>query len=164
MKKRKWFFQEATLLVAVILLVVVSAWRDPKFLNSYNLQVIAREAALFGIMGIGETLVILTAGIDLSPGSLVALSGVVVAYLIVFAKFPISLAILTVILMGAHLARNFDCHLDGSVRWSVAWFFRNEVESPSFHHHFGNFERRKRIGNGDLHLGDGRTTDCQLAR
>ncbi|MCS7186295.1 MAG: ABC transporter permease [Armatimonadetes bacterium] len=100
MKKRKWFFQEATLLAAVILLVVVSAWRDPKFLNAYNLQVIAREAALFGIMGIGETLVILTAGIDLSPGSLVALSGVVVAYLIVFAKFPIPLAVITVILMG----------------------------------------------------------------
>ncbi|MCX7643492.1 MAG: ribose ABC transporter permease, partial [Armatimonadetes bacterium] len=100
MKKWKWSFQEATLLAAVILLVVVSAWRDPKFLNAYNLQVIAREAALFGIMGIGETLVILTAGIDLSPGSLVALSGVVVAYLIVFAKFPIPLAVITVILMG----------------------------------------------------------------
>lgn len=100
MRRKKWLFQEATLLIAIAVLVVVSAWRDPKFLNAYNLQVIAREAALFGIMGIGETLVILTGGIDLSPGSMVALSGVVVAYLIVFAKFPISLAILTVVVMG----------------------------------------------------------------
>jgi len=100
MRRRKWAFQEATLLAAIFVLVALSAWRDPKFLNAYNLQVIAREAALFGIMGIGETLVILTAGIDLSPGSLVALSGVVVAYLIVFAKFPIPLAIVAVILMG----------------------------------------------------------------
>ncbi|MGQ9461539.1 MAG: ABC transporter permease [Candidatus Fervidibacter sp.] len=100
MQRKRWLFQEATLLVAIVVLVLVSAWRDPKFLNAYNLQVIAREAALFGIMGIGETLVILTGGIDLSPGSMVALSGVVVAYLIVFAKFPISLAILTVIVMG----------------------------------------------------------------
>jgi len=96
-----WFFQEATLLVAIVVLVAITAWRDIKFLNAYNLQVITREAALFGIMGIGETLVILTGGIDLSPGSMVALSGVVVAYLIVFAKFPISLAILAVVLMGA---------------------------------------------------------------
>ncbi|MCS7264106.1 MAG: ABC transporter permease [Armatimonadetes bacterium] len=101
MRKRNWAFQEATLIASILLLVIISAWRDPKFLNAYNLQVIAREAALFGIMGIGETLVILTAGIDLSHGSLVALSGVVVAYLIVFAQFPITIAILTVILMGA---------------------------------------------------------------
>jgi hypothetical protein len=80
-----WFFQEATLLVAIVVLVAITAWRDIKFLNAYNLQVITREAALFSIMGIGETLVILTGGIDLSPGSMVALSGVVVAYLIVFA-------------------------------------------------------------------------------
>ncbi|MER3501138.1 MAG: hypothetical protein IMHGJWDQ_002199 [Candidatus Fervidibacter sp.] len=93
-------FQEATLILAIVALVLLSAWRDPKFLNAYNLQVIAREAALFGIMGIGETLVILTGGIDLSPGSLVALSGVVVAYLMVFAHFPIPLAVLAVIGMG----------------------------------------------------------------
>lgn len=100
MRWRRWLFQEATLLVAIVVLIAVTAWSDVKFLNAYNLQVIAREASLFGIMGIGETLVILTGGIDLSPGSVVALSGVVVAYLIVFAKFPVSLAVLTVTLMG----------------------------------------------------------------
>ncbi len=100
MTKRRLVFQETTLLTAIVVLVALSAWRDPKFLNAYNLQVIAREAALFGIMGIGETLVILTGGIDLSPGSLVALSGVVVAYLMVFAQLPIPVAVLTVVLMG----------------------------------------------------------------
>ncbi len=100
MQRRRRLFQEATLLMATVSLFAFSAWREPKFLNLYNLQIIAREAALFGIMGIGETLVILTAGIDLSPGSLVALSGVIVAYLMVFAKLPIPVAVSAVLLMG----------------------------------------------------------------
>ncbi len=100
MVKGRRLFQEATLLIAIAVLVALSAWRDPTFLNAYNLQVIAREAALFGIMGIGETLVILTGGIDLSPGSLVALSGVIVAYLMVFMHLPILVAVIVVIVLG----------------------------------------------------------------
>lgn len=100
---RRFLFQEVTLAVTIIFLIVFSAWREPRFLNTYNLQVIAREAALFGIMGIGETLVILTAGIDLSPGSLVALSGVLVAYFMVFWDIPIPLAIGTVVSVGVFI-------------------------------------------------------------
>jgi ribose transport system permease protein len=93
-------FQEATLLVALVLLVTFSVWRNPAFSSRENWQIIAREAALFGILGIGETLVILTGGIDLAPGSLVTLSGVVVAYLLVFAHLSMPLAFSLVLLMG----------------------------------------------------------------
>jgi len=93
-------FQEATLLVALVLLVAFSIWRNPAFSSRENWQIITREAALFGILGIGETLVILTGGIDLAPGSLVTLSGVVVAYLLVFTHLPMPLAFFLVLLMG----------------------------------------------------------------
>jgi ribose transport system permease protein len=81
-------------------LVAFSVWRNPSFWGRENLQVIAREAALFGMLGIGETLVILTGGIDLSPGSLVTLSGVVVAYLMVFVHCPVPLAIGAAVALG----------------------------------------------------------------
>jgi ribose transport system permease protein len=117
-------FQEATLLVALVLLVTFSVWRNPAFSSRENWQIIAREAALFGILGIGETLVILTGGIDLAPGSLVTLSGVVVAYLLVFAHLSMPLAFSLVLLMGlligwcmACSSRNFGCRLSSS-RWA----------------------------------------------
>lgn len=93
-------FQEATLLIALAMLITFSVWRNPAFSSRENWLIIAREAALFGILGIGETLVILTGGIDLAPGSLVTLSGVVVAYLLTVVHLPIPLAFLLVLLMG----------------------------------------------------------------
>jgi len=63
-----------------------SAWprsyRWPNFLKSDNLLNIANQIAVIAIVAIGMTLVIITAGIDLSVGSLIALSAVVCALLI----------------------------------------------------------------------------------
>jgi ribose transport system permease protein len=52
------------------------------FLNPFNLINVARQVALFGIVSIGMTFVILTAGIDLSVGSIVAVAAVVSALLL----------------------------------------------------------------------------------
>lgn len=57
-------------------------YRWPNFLKSDNLLNIANQIAVIAIIAIGMTLVIITAGIDLSVGSLIALSAVVAAYLI----------------------------------------------------------------------------------
>ena len=51
----------------------------PNFLKRDNLSNVAAQSAIFAIVGIGMTMVIITAGIDLSVGSLVALSAVTVA-------------------------------------------------------------------------------------
>jgi ribose transport system permease protein len=54
----------------------------PNFLTSSNLLNVANQVAVYAILAIGMTMVIITGGIDLSVGSLIALSSVVVAMLI----------------------------------------------------------------------------------
>lgn len=61
--------------------VVAIATAAPGFLRPENIMAIARQSAVHGIMAIGMTLVILTGGIDLSVGSLLALCGVLCATL-----------------------------------------------------------------------------------
>lgn len=67
---------------ALILLIVVATFTSPHFLNPTNLLNVFRQVALYGILGVGMTFVILTRGIDLSVGSTVAISGVCGALLI----------------------------------------------------------------------------------
>jgi len=62
---------------ALLVLCVIGAFSAPAFLQSGNLINVGREAALIGIVGIGLTFVILTAGIDLSVGSIVGVVAVV---------------------------------------------------------------------------------------
>ena len=64
----------------LLLLIIVFALIEPKFLNPFNLLNVMRQVSISGLIAIGMTFVILTAGIDLSVGSLVALCGLVGAY------------------------------------------------------------------------------------
>ncbi|MCS7201296.1 MAG: ABC transporter permease [Dictyoglomus sp.] len=77
--RRSIYFRELNILIALIILSTVITIINPRFLSSFNLQIIARQIAIFGLLAIGETLVIIGGGIDLSVGSLVALTGVLVA-------------------------------------------------------------------------------------
>jgi ribose/xylose/arabinose/galactoside ABC-type transport system permease subunit len=52
---------------------------EPRFLKPFNLFNIMRQVSIVGLLAIGMTFVILTAGIDLSVGSLLAFSGLVAA-------------------------------------------------------------------------------------
>lgn len=63
-------------------LVMPGSYRWPNFLKADNLLNVADQIAVIAILAIGMTLVILTGGIDLSVGSLIALSAVVTALLI----------------------------------------------------------------------------------
>lgn len=64
----------------LVALVVVFAILQPNFLHPLNLMNVLRQVSISGLIAIGMTFVILTAGIDLSVGSLVALAGLVGAY------------------------------------------------------------------------------------
>ncbi|MFN2216958.1 MAG: ABC transporter permease [Anaerolineae bacterium] len=76
-------FRELGIVIALILLCAFFWWRNPGvFTKPANLAVIMRFIATFGLLGIGEILVIITGGIDLSVGSMTALTGVLVAWLI----------------------------------------------------------------------------------
>lgn len=75
-------FREFVVLMAVVFLALFIYAFNRNFASSYNLQVIMRQVAIFGILGIAETSVIITAGIDLSPGSMLAFNGVMAALLL----------------------------------------------------------------------------------
>jgi len=75
--------REAGILVALIALAVLTAGLNPRFLSGFNLQILTRQIAIFGIIAIGETFVIITKGIDLSPGSMVSLTCVFAGWFVV---------------------------------------------------------------------------------
>lgn len=73
------------LIIALLVFSVLSA----PFRRFDNLMLIAMEASLIGIVAVGQTLVLLIGGIDLSVGSVVALTGVIAASLMKgFSPFP----------------------------------------------------------------------------
>lgn len=88
------------LLFAYFVLCVFLAFTAPNFLTQLNIVNILRQASMVGIIGIGMTMVIVAAEIDLSVGALAALCGVVLAYLAVIWEWPLSIAIPAVILLG----------------------------------------------------------------
>ncbi len=67
------------LLAALILICVVLSIASPEFLTTSTLTNILVQTSVVGIAAVGGTFVIITSGIDLSVGSLVALSGMVAA-------------------------------------------------------------------------------------
>src|SRR6266436_5829195 len=66
-------------LIFLIVLMGAFAMFEPRFLTPLNLFNILRQVSIYGLLAIGMTFVILTAGIDLSIGSLVAFCGLVAA-------------------------------------------------------------------------------------
>jgi ribose transport system permease protein len=89
------------------------------FLLSQNLKNVGLQVAIVAIVAIGATIVILTAQIDLSSGSLVALTTVVLADLVKNTGMSVPMAALLMILMGAGLG-------------AVNGFFSSYGRIPSF--------------------------------
>jgi ribose/xylose/arabinose/galactoside ABC-type transport system permease subunit len=75
------FLQRQGALVALLLVGVFAAARYERFLTEENLTNVLRQNSMLGLLALGMTFVILTGGIDLSVGSLVAVAGVVAASL-----------------------------------------------------------------------------------
>lgn len=84
----------------IAVLAIFFTLKSPYFLTISNLSAIVRDSAVAGIVGIGLTYVILTAGIDLSTGSVMALSGMVMANIYTFTLIPIPLMILAGLAVG----------------------------------------------------------------
>ena len=63
--------------VALILIIIVFSAISPAFFTGSNLRVMTEHVAIAAIMAIGETFVILSAGIDLSVGSIAGLAGMI---------------------------------------------------------------------------------------
>ncbi|WP_434526326.1 ribose ABC transporter permease [Photorhabdus asymbiotica] len=83
---KRWFTKEWLLaqksLIALLVLIIVVSSLSPNFFTLDNLFNILQQTSVNAIMAVGMTLVILTSGIDLSVGSLLALTGAVAASLV----------------------------------------------------------------------------------
>jgi len=71
----------AGVFLALVGLVILMSFLSPYFLRTQNLFNVLRGMSTIGIMAIGQTMIIVTAGIDLSVGSILAASGMAAARL-----------------------------------------------------------------------------------
>jgi ribose/xylose/arabinose/galactoside ABC-type transport system permease subunit len=88
---RKRFLQFAsrfTVQIALLLLIFAFSILSPDFLQPGNWSNIIQQSSIIAIAACGATLVIITAGIDLSVGSVVALSGICSAGLVINQHWP----------------------------------------------------------------------------
>lgn len=101
---RRWFSKawllEQKSLIALLVLIAVVSTLSPNFFTLNNLFNILQQTSVNAIMAVGMTLVILTSGIDLSVGSLLALTGAVAASL-VGAETNALLSALAALALGA---------------------------------------------------------------
>lgn len=94
-------FRYGTIIFFIGLLVFFSI-RSPRFMSIANISNILRQISVVGITTVGMTMVIITGGIDLSVGSVVALTSVILAKLLV-GGVPIVPAIFATVVAGAIL-------------------------------------------------------------
>ena len=87
--------------VALLAACAFFATQSDRFLAGGNLSLIAQQVAVVGVIAIGQTLVILTAGIDLSCGMVMALAGMVMTKLASEGGVPPAVAILLGVLVAA---------------------------------------------------------------
>ncbi len=80
-------------LLALIAACLFFATRSDRFLTADNLSIVLQQVMVVGVIAIGQTLVILTAGVDLSCGMVMALGGIVMTKLAVEQQLPVPLAI-----------------------------------------------------------------------
>lgn len=86
--------------LAAIALVAVFAWAQPAFLTPANLVGIVRQVVIIGIMAAAMTFVVMTGGVDLSIGPVLALSGLV-CVLALNAGQPLPVALAAALAAGA---------------------------------------------------------------
>ncbi|SHJ00984.1 ribose ABC transporter permease [Halodesulfovibrio aestuarii] len=91
---------EQKTLIALIIMIVVVSLLNPHFFTTGNILNILRQTAVNAIIAVGMTMVILTAGIDLSVGSILALCGAIGASLIA-SELPVLVAIGASLTAGA---------------------------------------------------------------
>jgi ribose transport system permease protein len=84
-----WKLDQIGALFGLLILLLTFSALSPAFRQMGNLLLIATMASTIGIVAVGQTLVLLTGGIDLSVSSVVALSGMIAASLMKYGLGPI---------------------------------------------------------------------------
>jgi ribose transport system permease protein len=102
-KKVPHYMLEYNTVIICVIMMVISAIVSDVFLTATNVTNLLRQVSAIGILSMGMLLVILTGGIDLSVGSMVALTSVLCGKFILLLPLPLAIActILVGILAGA---------------------------------------------------------------
>jgi ribose/xylose/arabinose/galactoside ABC-type transport system permease subunit len=98
---RKYFREYAVIVFLIALIVLMSILEPHVFLSFSNLMNILDQVSVIGILTVGILFVMLSAGIDLSVGGMMAFSGVLVARMVVSAGLPYPVAIVFVLIICA---------------------------------------------------------------
>ena len=86
----------AVLLIAVVIFSLVNA----RFYSAVNLSLVAQQTAVVGSLAVGQTLIILTAGIDLSIGAIAVLASFLAANLVFTDNVSVPLALLAAVVVA----------------------------------------------------------------
>ena len=98
-QRRKDLIQKFTAFASLIILIAVFAFTSSAFFSLNNGMTVALQTTSIAFLGVGVTVVIITGGIDLSVGSVLALSGTVAA-LLVKQGWPVFGAMTAGVLVG----------------------------------------------------------------
>src|SRR5579859_4340833 len=98
---RSHFLQRLLAFGALIALIVIFSLASPDFLQFDNIVGILIATAVNGVLALGVTFVIITAGIDLSIGTVMTFAAVMTGVVITNWKLPVPLGILTGLAAGA---------------------------------------------------------------
>src|SRR5262245_50028245 len=97
-------FREAGIIIFILLLSAAVTLRNPAFLTADNLRDILLNISILVIVALGQTMVIITRGIDLSVGSMIGLTAMMVSFtMVAFPETPPLLAVPLGMAIGAVL-------------------------------------------------------------
>jgi ribose/xylose/arabinose/galactoside ABC-type transport system permease subunit len=105
--KKLWQVRELSTVAILVLEVLFFTWylwpdgnRSHPFLNAGNGLLILKYSAIYGIAAVGAAIVIISGGVDLSPGAVMALAGVVGAQLFLVHGWSLGPAMIIAVLVG----------------------------------------------------------------
>jgi ribose/xylose/arabinose/galactoside ABC-type transport system permease subunit len=105
--KRFWHIRELSTVAILVLEIIFFGWylwpdsnRPHPFLNFENALLILKYSSIYGIAAVGAAVVIISGGIDLAPGSIIALASVVCGALFVDAEWPLGISLIASLAVG----------------------------------------------------------------
>lgn len=95
-----WLWSEYSVIIAFLIIFIAASFMNPRFLELNNQMNILMQVSIIGIVSLGMTIIMLSGGIDLSVGSVLALVGVI-SVIALNASGSIFVGILTAFLVGS---------------------------------------------------------------
>lgn len=86
--------------VVLILMIIIASVMSPYFLDIYNLQALVRDLAFIGMIGIGQSLLLLIGELDLSVGKIASLCGILAGMMMVNYGFNPYLSLVIALILG----------------------------------------------------------------